>query len=64
LVNTAAGLRPLRYTVHYQKLCSTVNTSRMRNQFDHHFRIILNAGLHLAPAAADGATGILKFKSA
>lgn len=64
MVNTASGMRPLRYTVHYQKLCSNVNISRMRNQFDHHFRIILNAGLHLAPTAADGATGILKFKSA
>lgn len=64
MINTPRGLRPLRYTVHYQKICSTINTARMRNQFVHRFRIILNAGLHLAPAAVDGHTGILKFKSA
>lgn len=64
MVNTPRGMRPLRYTVHYQKVCSTINRARMRNQFKHRFRIILNAGLHLAPAAADGHTGILKFKSA
>jgi len=63
MVNTPRGMRPLRYTVHYQKLCANVNISSMRNRFVHRFRIILNAGLHLAPAAADGHTGILKFVS-
>lgn len=63
VVNGPTGERPLRYTVHYQKLCDNVNISRMRNQFIHRFRIILNAGLHLAPPAADGHTGILRFKS-
>jgi len=63
MLNTAGGMRPVRYTVHYQKECSNVNTSRMRNQFDHHFRVILNSGLHVAPPAADGHTGILQFRS-
>lgn len=63
MVNTARGMRPLRYTVHYQKVCANINLARMRNQFIHRFRIILNAGLHLAPPAADGHTGILHFKS-
>lgn len=64
MVNTPRGLRPLRYTVHYQKVCANVNLARMRSQFLHRFRIILNAGLHAAPPAADGHTGILRFKSA
>lgn len=61
MVNTPRGPRPLRYTVHYQKVCGDVNTTRMRNQFKHRFRIILNAGLHLSPPGPGGHTGILKF---
>lgn len=57
-------LRPLRYTVRYQRACNGVNTSRMRVTKDHNFEVILNAGLHVAPPAADTHTGILKFKSA
>jgi len=64
VMNTPSGVRPLRYTVRYQKVCNTVNTGRMRSEFLHNFQIILNAGLHTAPPATDGHTGILKFKSA
>jgi hypothetical protein len=63
-VNGPRGLQPVRYTVHYQKICSGINNSTMLPNYDHRFRILLNAGLHPAPAAADGHTGILKFVSA
>lgn len=64
MVRVNGVMQPLRYTVRYQKVCDTVNKNRMRSEFEHHFQIILNAGLHTAPAAADGHSGILKFKSA
>lgn len=55
-------MAPLRYEVVYQRVCQGRNANTRHTDI-HRFEVKFLGGLALAPAGADGETGILKFKA-
>lgn len=64
MVNQNGVMRPLRYQVRYQKVCNGVNSTSMRQTYNHNWEVFLHGGLWVAPAGSSGETGIFKFKKA
>lgn len=56
-------MRPLRYNVRYQKICTGVSKVSMRSTYRHVWEFTLFGGLYPAPASESGNTGLLAFKS-
>lgn len=63
MINVGGVLQPVKYEVYYQRICTSGNTNGKRT-FIHRWEVKFLGGLHEAPTAVTGQTGILKFKQA